>query len=225
MAKYPRIFLYALLVLLLAGGCSTAQSSLEEATVEDLIAIISVSDPASPLYESAPSEFAAFGEATDRLQAIGDDAAPAAPLLAHALAFPRRDSYAAARPLVALGPLAASALPVLIGNLPHERPDVRSQSAYVLGTIGPLASCAVPQLAPLLWDTDPFVRTSAAAALDAITGQDLVGPSFELSLDPASAGSVFADEPPGSISGAAREWWIRVGSSAEWGPTHTVCDP
>jgi hypothetical protein len=222
--KHRRIRPSLLLALLLAEACSGEATS-TPATVEERMAIIAASDPQSPRYDTDGESFAAFGEATVKLQALGSEASPAAPLLARALAFPRRDSYMAARPLVALGPHAANALPILIENLTSGRPEVRALSAYVLGSVGAPASCAVPRLAPLLWDPDPFARTSVAAALEAITGEDLVELNVQLRSDPELAGSVLADEPEGVLSEVARNWWLQAGAAREWGAEYSACDP
>jgi len=144
----------------------------------------------------------------------GSSASEAAPALARALAYNRRDSIIACRPLVAMGWAAHSAIPVLFENLSNERADVRLGSAFVLGTIGSASKCAVPKLGSLLWDSDSGVRSAAAAALQSITGAELVDPGYE--LDPTIPGSVFLDEPVGKVSANARSWWSATGKNTNW---------
>ena len=215
-----------LLLILVASSCTKA--AVREGprpSVDELIALIEASNPSSPGYSPDTDEFTDFNNAIQALLDMGPDAAPAAPALAAALAFPRRDSYFAAWPLVGLQDLAGNSLPILIDNLHNDRAEVRRNSAYVLGTIGPTASCATEDLAALLWDPDPFVRTAASAALEGIAGNDLVDASFELRMDPATAGSVFADDPEGSVASKARDWWLADGRTVQWSPGYDACSP
>lgn len=96
----------------------------------------------------------------------------------------------------------------------NQREEVRLDSAFVLGIIGESSQCAVPDLASLLWDQDPGVRSASAAAIQAITGDTLVESTHE--LDPHLPGGIFLDEPEGSISGKAREWWLQTGQNRSW---------
>ena len=163
-----------------------------------------------------------FSFATSQLAKMGSAAAPAAPILAQALRYPRRDSYMAGVALVAIGPAAGSAIPYLIEALEDNRPDIRRFAAFVLGTIGESSSCAVPKLAARLWDSEAWVRSAAAGALEAITGIDLVVETHE--LKPSHPGSVFADEPGGSITGKARTWWIEQGQHMDWSDATGHCN-
>lgn len=151
----------------------------------------------------------------------GPRAAKAAPYLAIAMAYPRRDSIQAGNALISMGALAKEGIPNLISNLQNQRADVRQMSAFVLGTIGESALCTVPNIAPLLWDKDEFVRTSAAAAIDNITGESLV--SFAHKLYPPGLGSVPEDMPEGSVTGDARSWWKAQGSLIDWNQYEDNC--
>jgi len=155
-----------------------------------------------------------FPEIIAELTARGSSASEAAPALARALAYNRRDSITASRPLVAMGPAAQLAIPILLVNLSNERADVRLGSAFVLGTIGKTSQCAIPQLAPLLWDQDSRVRSATAAALQTISGVELVDKIYE--LDPTVPGSVFLDEPDGTVSANAKAWWLATGKNIKW---------
>jgi hypothetical protein len=179
--------------------------------LEQLVAI--VEDPDSPDFWFATSELAKMGPA----------AAPAAPSLARALRYPRRDSYMAGKALVAIGPAAEPAIPELIEALKNDRPIVRSDAAFVLGVIGESSKCAVPEIAQLLWDPDLFVRGAAAVALDAISGVDLVAEVYE--LKPSHPGRVVGDEPEGTITEKARAWWIEEGQYLIWSGESGLCNP
>lgn len=162
-----------------------------------------------------------FPDVILELASRGASASEAAPVLAKAIAYPRRDSPVASWALVAMGPAAAQAKPELLSNLRSPREDVRRYSAFVLGTIGRPSECAVPAVASLLWDPDPGVRATAAAALQAIAGQTLVEPDWQ--LNPALPGGGPLDEPEGIVSGEARTWWLETGQLSQW-PTQG-CSP
>lgn len=209
-------------ILILSGCGVLSQSTPTPPPIEQLIAILEASDPASPNYDVSSREFAAFGSATTDLTKLGPAAAPAAPALARALQYPRRDSYMAGKALVAIGPAAEPAIPELIEALKNDYPMVRCYAALVLGVIGESSKCAVPEIAQRLWDADQFVRGTAAPALEAITGVDLVIWRFE--LDPADP-SIRGDEPEGSITGVARTWWIEEGQYLDWSGGSNLCNP
>jgi len=194
-------------VILWAGCARTGpQKSLSKASTDELIRLLEDTKDSSGLFPDIIME----------LTARGPTAYEAAPTLARALAYDRRDSTIASRALIAMGPTAKSAIPFLIVNLRDQRADVRRYSVFVLGTMGNPSHCAIPQLAPLLWDQDPGVRSAAAASIQAITGHDLVESTQE--LDPTLPGSVFLDEPEGNISGKARAWWLQTGQALNWHP-------
>lgn len=151
---------------------------------------------------------------TDELTRRGPKAAEAAPLLAEALQYRRRDSYGAGIALAVMGPAAKSAIPGLLQALGSDRPDVRYHAALVLGTIGESSRCAVPELAQRLWDPDMFVRGATASSLEAITGKDLVAERYE--LDPSIPENVAGDEPEGIITEKARIWWKEEGQYLNW---------
>jgi hypothetical protein len=210
--------------ILILSGCSVfPRSTPTPPSIEQLIAILEASDPQLPNYDPSSEEFAAFGLATTELAKLGPSAAPAAPALARALRYPRRDSYMAGKALVAMGPAAEPAIPELVQALEDARSDVRLFAAFVLGTIGESAKCAVPELTQRLWDTHAWVRTAAAGALDAITGIDLVIEAYE--LKPSHPGSVAGDEPEGSITGKARSWWMDEGQYLDWSAESAPCNP
>lgn len=205
--------------LLFLSGCGVpAQPTPTPPSLERLIAILEASDPALPGWEHTD-----FAFATSELARMGPAAAPAAPALARALQYPRRDSYEAGKALVAIGPAGAPAVPELVKALRNDRPEVRSIAAYVLGIIGEQARCAVPEIAPLLWDSDMFARGAAAEALDAITGRDLV--EWIYKIDPSRPMSISGDKPDGSITGKARTWWTEEGQYLDWLDESGLCNP
>lgn len=155
-----------------------------------------------------------FVAITDELGERGGAAAEAAPSLAYALIYPRRDSYRAAYALIKIGPGAESAIPILFSELENPREDVQRYAALSLGAIGKSADCAMPSLANLLWHESSWVRSASAIAMDAITGDDLV--YEEDKLDPHSLGSIRLDEPEGSFVSEAREWWSTEGQNIIW---------
>ena len=155
-----------------------------------------------------------FGTITKELSKRGPSASEAAPALGVALTYRRRDSYLAGFAVMAIGPNAKSAIPILVSELSHERSTVRRYAALSLGTIGQSAECAVPQLASLLWNPDSKIRSAAAISIEAITGIDLVDP--EAKLDPQTPGVIPLDEPEGIVSGGVREWWLNNGQNMDW---------
>ena len=162
-----------------------------------------------------------FGAITEELGKRGADASDAAPALSVALTYPRRDSYLAGFALMALGPNAKSAIPILTSELTHERTNVRKYAALSLGAIGYEAECAIPQLSLLLWFPDSETRSAAAIAIDAITKVNLV--DLDAKLDPQNPGVMALDEPEGIVSGLAKEWWLEIGQDQNW-PTEN-CKP
>jgi HEAT repeat protein len=149
----------------------------------------------------------------------GSSAAAAAPALARSMAYNDRGSYQASEALVAIGPSAYTAIPFLLINLDNPREEVRRHSIFVLGFLRESSSCAVPKIALMLWDSEPYVRSISASALTEITGENLV--EFEdYKLDPTLPGSANPDEPEGSITGIARNWWLDIGQNQEWDTTN-----
>jgi hypothetical protein len=175
--------------------------------------IIILKDPDSPDFTFATSE----------LTRRGPEAASAAPTLARALQYPRRDSNQAGIALAAMGPAAKSAIPDLLQALESDRPDVRRYAAFVLGMIGKTSKCAVPELAQLLWDSDMWVRSTAAGSLEAITGEDLAIEIY--ALEPSTPGNVYGDEPEGHITDKARIWWKEEGQYMNWLEGVNYCGP
>jgi flagellar motility protein MotE (MotC chaperone) len=67
-----------------------------------------------------------------------------------------------------LARIGGDAVPVLVYQLAHPRPDVRKWAATMLGELGPVAKEAIPPLQDALKDRDPAVGTAARSALDKI---------------------------------------------------------
>lgn len=214
------IVVLLLLVLVVLGGLlrqggvassETRSGQMASLSTRQLIEILQ--DPSSPY----------FAFVTAELQRRGQTAAEAAPFLAQALQYPRRDSYSAGFALIAMGPAAREAIPGLLQALDHERSDVRTYAAFALGAIGEPAKCAVPKLAEKLWDSSPEVRATTALALAAISGQDLALREFR--LDPSNPGAVLRDEPEGLVSEMARVWWQEQGQEVNWLEGENLCEP
>lgn len=197
----------SLIVVLILNGCSqqtAPEQDISNKSTEELIRLLEDQNDPDNL----------FGAVTKELSKRGSSASDAAPALSVALTYPRRDSYLAGFALIAIGPNAKLAIPILTSELTHERNTVRRYAALSLGAIGQEAECAIPQLASLLWHTDSETRSAAAISIDAITGVDLVDP--ESKLDPQTPGVMPLDEPEGTVSGLAREWWLNDGQTMNW---------
>ena len=201
-------------------------------TFEDLTAIIFASNPESPLYDPKSTAYAEFPEAVKQLSMMGTNYFSALSDLAFAITFPRQDSYLAAQALILVGRDArASTISVLFSNLdssyyPNQKPEALIYSTILLDSIGNDASCAVGNIGPLLWHSDSKVRSAAAFALERITNQNLVASQYEIEITPSFlANSIFADEPEGSITGTARQWWNEQGSKVKWHSGYGLCDP
>jgi len=201
-------------------------------TFEDLTAIIFASNPESPLYDPKSTAYAEFPEAIKQLSMMGTNNSSALSNLAFAITFPRQDSYLAAQALILVGRDArASTIAVLFSNLdssyyPNQKPEALIYSTILLGSIGNDASCAVGNIGPLLWHSDSKVRSAAAFALERITNQNLVASQYEVEITPSFlANSIYADEPEGSITGTARQWWNEQGSQVKWHSGYGLCDP
>jgi hypothetical protein len=201
-------------------------------TFEDLTAIIMASYPASHLYDPESVAYAEFPEAVTQLSNKGTDNYSALADLALAINFPRQYSYLAAQALIPLGRDAkGTIIATLFSNLdssyyPNQKPEALIYSTILLGSIGNLASCAVGNIGPLLWHSDSKVRSAAAFALERITNQNLVASQYEIEITPSFlANSIYADEPEGSITGKARQWWNEQGSKIKWHSGYGICDP
>jgi hypothetical protein len=210
----------------LAALSSPTSTKSADETVEDLIQILEVSDPASPTYDPGSPTYAEFPQVLKQLAANNASTNNAASLLGYALGFPRTDSTLAARALLSLGPeWAATELPALINHLKNPRPEVRLYSSIVLSITGSNGSCSLGDIGLLLWDPDPYVRTSAALAIQGITGKALVPERYWMDPGNLPPDPVAADTPEGKISGAARTWWTDHGSKTNWHPSYDLCDP
>jgi hypothetical protein len=195
-------------------------------SVDELIAIIEVSDPASPTYDPGSAAYAQFPEALKKLAALDASSNNAASMIAYAMGFPRPDSVLAAQAIISLGrDTAGTDFPALIGYLTNKRADIRLYSLIVLSITGHNGSCSLGQVGPLLRDPDPYVRTAAALAIQGITGVVLIPNDFMITPDNLSPTPVAADTPEGKITDAARTWWDEQGSQVNWHPSYDLCDP
>jgi hypothetical protein len=205
--RYVKICATLIIGLIVLSGCSQKnipEKDISNKSTEELIQLLEGQSNGGNL----------FGAITEELAKRGPSASEVAPALSVALTYPRRDSYLAGFALMAIGPNAKSAIPVLASELSHDRNTVRRYAALSLGTIGQAAECAVPQLASLLWYPDSETRSAAAVSIDAIIKSDLVDP--EAKLDPQTPGVLPLDEPEGVLSGLAREWWLNTGQNINW---------
>jgi hypothetical protein len=201
-------------------------------TIDQLRAIIYASNPQSPQYDPKSAAYAEFPEAIKQLLMMRTNAIDAASDLALAITFPRQDSYLAAQALISLGPdTTSTTIDILFHNLDSnsssiQNPEALIYSTIVLSTTGNNASCAVGNIGPLLWNADSRVRSAAAFALDRITNKHLIASQYKIVIDPSFlADSVPTDEPVGSISDKAREWWNNEGSKVKWHSSYGFCDP
>jgi hypothetical protein len=164
--------------------------------------------------------FNLFLDVVEELKKRGQSASEAAPTLAKAIAYNRRDSGAAGKALIPMGQSATSAIPILVQNLDNERENVRLYSTLNLGFIGNPAKCSIPKLGNLLWDKDPGVRSAAAATIEAITSVDLVLSDEE--IDPELYASISLDIPDGLVTEKARTWWQETGKNMEWSAENCI---
>jgi hypothetical protein len=205
---------------------SPTSTKTADETVEDLVQILEVSDPASPTYAPDSAAYIEFPQVVKQLAAHNASTNNAASMLGYALGFPRPDSILAARALLSLGPdWAATELPALIDRLQSPRPEVRMYALIVLGITGENGSCSLGNIGPRLWDADPFVRTSAALAVQGITGKALVPKIYWIDPGNLPPDPVAADTPEGKISASARTWWTDHGAKVNWHPSYDLCDP
>ncbi len=200
-------------------------------TIDDIRAIIYASNPESPQYDPQSTIYAEFPEAIKQLSTM-DNTNDAAGDLALAITYPRQDSYLAAQALISLGPDITSITIVTLfdnldsSNLHNLKPDAIIYSVILLSSTGNRASCAVGNIGPLLWNADSRVRSAAAFALERITGQAFVANQYEFEITPSfMANSISADEPEGSITGIARQWWTEQGSKVKRHSSYGLCDP
>ena len=201
-------------------------------TLDDIRAIIYASNPESPQYDPKSATYAEFPEALKQLSMMGSNGVEAAGDLSNAITYPRQDSYLAAQALITLGPDITSTTIVSLfdnldsSNLHNLKPDAIIYSIILLSSTGKNASCAIGNIGPLLWHSDPRVRSAAAFAVHKITGQDLIASQYEIEVTPTfMANSISADEPEGSITGKARQWWNEQGSKVKWHSSYGMCDP
>ena len=152
--------------------------------------------------------------------------------LAIAISYPREDSYLAAQALISLGSdITSTTIVTLLSNLDTSyhhnlKPDAIIYSIVLLSSTGNRASCAVGNIGPLLWNLDSRVRAAAAFALERITEQDLIASQYDIEITPSfMANSISPDEPEGTISAKARQWWNEQGSKVTWHASYGFCDP
>jgi hypothetical protein len=194
--------------------------------IDNLIAILEVSDPTSSTYDPSSASYALFPQTLKQLAAVNSSSNNAASMIAYAMGFPRTDSVLAAEAIISLGPnWAVNDMVTLIPYLTNPRADIRLYSLIVLSITGHNGSCSVGNIGPLLRDPDPYVRTAAALAIQGITGQELVSKVYAITPEHLSPNPVAADTPEGSIAGTARTWWDAEGSKTSWHPSYDLCDP
>jgi len=200
-------------------------------TIDDIRAIIYASNPESPQYDPKSTIYAEFPEAVKQLSTM-KNAIDAAGDLAIAITYPRQDSYLAAQTLISLGSdITSTTIVTLFGNLdsryyPNQKPEALIYSIILLSSTGNRASCAVGNIGPLLWHSDSKVRSAAAFALEKIIEQDFVASQYEIEVTPSFiANSISPDEPEGSITEKARQWWKNQGSKVKWHSSYGFCDP
>jgi hypothetical protein len=195
-------------------------------TVDELVRILEASDPASSAYAPGSAAYDEFPRTVAQLAAQNASTNNAASELAYAIGFPRDDSDLAAQSLISLGPSwTATTLPILMDHLKSTRPEVRRDSALVLSTIGTAGSCALGNVGPLLWDSDPYVRSSIALAVQSLSGEQLVSPTYLVAPADPFAATAAPDVPDGNIVATARVWWMEHGSKINWHPSYDLCDP
>ncbi len=202
-------------------------------TFDELRQILCASNPELPQYNPNSTAYAEFPEAIKQLSTLlRKSVADNADDLAIASTFPRQDSYLAAQALISLGPDITSTTIALLfseldsSNVRNLKPDALIYSVILLSSTGHSASCVIGNIGPLLWNSDSRVRSAAAIALERITGQDLVASQYKIEITPSfKADSIPPDEPEGSISGSARQWWSAQGSKVKWHSSYGFCDP
>ncbi len=224
MTSRKTVSLFLTILIFLFAGCTATQSDNGEVQSEESLISEKSTEELIQMLESANDvdgpAFNLFYDVIEELEKRGQSASEAAPVLAKAMSYNRRDSVVAGEALIPMRQSAASAIPILLRNLDNEREDVRRYSIFNLGFIGKPAECSIPKLGSLLWDKDPGVRSASAIVIEALTGIDLVRDDEE--LDPELYGSVNLDDPEGSVTRKAREWWQETGSNLEL-PTEN-CD-
>jgi hypothetical protein len=193
---------------------------------DEQLAVLEVSDPASPTYDPNSSAYAQFPDAVQQIAAMNSSMNNGASMLAYALGFPRPDSVLAAQALISLGPeITATDLPTFIAYLKDPRPAVRMYASIALSITGKDGSCSLGDVGPLLWDSDPNVRSAAALAIQGITGKKLEVPPYQITWGDYSANPVTPDTPEETIVAPVRSWWENKGSKVNWHPHYDLCDP
>lgn len=206
MKHLPLLMIFISIILTACQDKNKSNSDYSVMTINELIYL--VEHP-----EKGPDYQLVY--AMEELEKRGTDAVEAAPALANAFVYSRRDAAAlASYALVAMGPSAETVIHSMVKYLENERSDIRENAAIVLGTIGEAAECAIPTLAKLLMDSGPMVRTAAAGAIERITGLDLVGADYEIELEPPFG--VVPDSDENHITEKARKWWLEEGQFQNW---------
>jgi hypothetical protein len=206
------IFIQVLIAMFILTACYTSSPSTTELSDDELIDML-LRDPSSSDVWDAEAEFI-LRKPTSPSVAFA---------LVEVLAYPRHDTSMAGKALVSMGKNAEPTIPQLIFLLKHDRDEVRLWATIVFASIGDSATCAVPSLAPGLWDSDMFVRTATAISLTEITGLDLVREIDR--FDPELPDSFGGDDPSGTTTNVARNWWLDYGDDMEWSVDSSLCDP
>lgn len=156
----------------LVAAARAMDPGVRASVIESLIMLKPEADAVLATYRSALGD--ADGSVRDcaarALQALGADAAPAAPDLVPLLAD--RDNAGPAA--WALRDIGAAAVPTLVQALAHESEAIRRGAAQTLGTLGKDAREAAGPLAHALEDESVQVRREAASALGAIGPSEAV---------------------------------------------------
>src|SRR4030066_296741 len=108
------LFVIGIVMVVGCGQTETYKNDLSDVSTEELVWLLEDTEGSSDIFPDVIKELTTRGPA----------ASVAAPALAKALVYNRRDSTIASRPLVAMGSAAKSAIPILFENLGDERADV-----------------------------------------------------------------------------------------------------
>ncbi len=146
---------YALIASLVVGWAAAAAAA--DAASEDVGKLVA---------ELGSLDQGVCLKAIDRLEALGEKAAPAVPALVKALSRPEdMIRQRAVRGLGSIGPAATAAVGALVEKLRDENPEVRGYAAYALGRIGDGSDAVVEGLSQLAFDRAALVRRAALRAL------------------------------------------------------------
>jgi hypothetical protein len=135
-----------------------------------------------------------FVEAYQTLSTLGRSARDAIPTLKEDVKD--EDTYRSMRALIVLRQMGPDGVPIVIGALKDDRPQIRIQAAAELGRIGLDARVAVPDLIQALEDKEEGVSTWAAISLTAIDPESAKKAGAERFMPKPSEPSAVAASPP-----------------------------